>query len=150
MKNMDHIYGFMSAMRKHKTSTNADFQLGLLHFVHLLVMVDGEIDQREKAAIRKIKLEEKIPDWVFDEFEESIPQKTERQIYEEGVEMLNRCTEDERLCVFVHLYRLSEADDKIHVKEVRLLLYSIKATKIAFEDVELSARMSKAVSLKWL
>ena len=140
----------MNVVRETTANPNTNFQLGLLHFVHLLVMVDGAIDQREKAAIRKIKLEEKIPDWIFDDFEESVPEKTGRQIYEEGVELLNRCTEEEKLCAFVHLYRLSEADDNVHVKEVRLLLYSLKATRIAFEDVELSARMSKAVSLRWL
>jgi hypothetical protein len=140
----------MNAVRETTANPNADFQIGLLHFVHLLVMVDGAIDQREKAAIRKIKLEEKIPDWIFDDFEESVPEKSERQIYEEGVEMLNRCTEEEKLTAFVHLYRLSEADNNIHVKEIRLLLYSLKATRISFEDVELSARMSKAVSLRWL
>ena len=140
----------MKALRERESNQSTDFQLGLLHFVHLLVMVDGEIDQREKAAIRKIKLEEKIPDWIFDDFEESVQEKSERQIYEEGVDMLNRCTEEEKLCAFVHLYRLSEADNYVHVKEVRLLLYSIKATKIEFADVVLSARMSKAVALKWL
>lgn len=140
----------MSALLDTKTNTNINFQLGLLHFVHLLVIVDGSIDQREKIAIRKIKLEEKINDWVFDDFEESLPRKTERQIYEEGVEMLNRCTEEEKLCAFVHLHRLAEADENIHEKEVKFLLYSLKATNVAYEDVELSARMSKAVSLRWL
>lgn len=140
----------MNAVRETTPPDNTDFQLGLLHFVHLLVMVDGAIDKREKAAVRKIKLEEKIPDWIFDDFEESVLEKSERQIYEEGVELLNRCTEEEKLTAFVHLYRLSEADDHVHVKEIRLLLYSLKATRISFEDVELSARMSKAVSWKWL
>ncbi|MEK6780529.1 MAG: hypothetical protein AABY93_02420 [Bacteroidota bacterium] len=83
-----------------------------------------------------------IPDWVFDDFTESVHEKTERKIYEEGVAMLNRCREEEKLKVFVHLYRLSKANDKVHVREVRLLLYSLKATKISFEDVEFEARMS--------
>lgn len=129
---------------------NITYQLGLLHFVHLLVMADGDIDTREKAAIRKIKLEEKIPDWVFDDFEESIPHKTGQQIYDEGVELLNRCNEEEKLCAFVQLYRLSEADECIHEKEVKFLLYSLKDTNVEYADVVLGARMSKAVALKWL
>ena len=132
------------------SSINIHYQLGLLHFVHLLVMADGELDTREKAAIRKIKLEEKIPDWVFDDFEESIPHKTGRQIYDEGLEMLNSCNEEEKLCAFVHLYRLSEADEYIHEKEIKFLLYSLKDTRVEFADVVLGARMSKAVALKWL
>ena len=37
-----------------------NFQLGLLHMVHLLVTVDGHIDDRERAAILAIKKEENI------------------------------------------------------------------------------------------
>jgi hypothetical protein len=44
---------------------NVDFQLGLLHFVHLLVTVDGKIDDREREAIHSIKGEEEIPGSVF-------------------------------------------------------------------------------------
>jgi uncharacterized tellurite resistance protein B-like protein len=120
---------------------NLNFQLGLLHFVHLLVMVDGHIDEREKRAILAIREEEEIPEQVFRNFERAIARKTEKEIYQEGVDLLNRCDEEEKLCAFVHLYQLSEADDKIHVKEVRLLLYSLKATRIDFDDVELTARM---------
>ncbi|MBK5279049.1 MAG: TerB family tellurite resistance protein [Bacteroidia bacterium] len=135
----------MSAPHKFAPDQKIDFQLWLLHFAHLLAMVDGEIDIREKAAIRKIKLEEKIPDWVFDDFEESVGEKTEQQLYREGMEMLSRCTDEEKLSAFVHLYRLSKADDKVHVREVRFLLYSLKATKISFEEVEYAASQRKAV-----
>lgn len=139
----------MSAIRQNEPHQNMKFHLGLLHFAHLLVMVDGSIDQREMAAMLRIKLEENIPDWLFNDFDATISHKTEHQIYDEGVDMLNRCTEDEKLCAFVHLYRLSESDDNIHEKEVRFLLYSLEATKIAFEDVILSTRMSKATALRW-
>ena len=37
-----------------------NFQLGLLDMVHLLVTVDGHIDDRERAAILAIKKEENI------------------------------------------------------------------------------------------
>ena len=62
--------------------------------------------------------------------------------------MLNRCSEDEKLTAFVHLYRLTEVDDSVHRKEVRFLLYSLKATNVAFEDVELNAKLDKVVSVK--
>jgi len=44
---------------------NMDFQLGLLHFVHLLVTVDGHIDEREKETIFSIKKEESISGKLF-------------------------------------------------------------------------------------
>jgi uncharacterized tellurite resistance protein B-like protein len=121
---------------------NPNFQLGLLHFAHLLMNADGTIDEREKKALQKIKNDEKIPDKVFIFFQETVVGRVERDIYEDGVELLNKCTEEERLTAFVHLYQLVNSDQSIHEKEVRLLLYSLKATNIAFEDVKLSARMS--------
>lgn len=134
----------MNAAPQNESNQNKDFQLGLLNFVHLLVMVDGVIDQRETKAILAIKEEENISDQVFNDFNKSLLSKTERQIYVDAVDRLNRCTEEEKLCAFVHLHRLSEADENIDVKEVRFMLYSLKAAKIDIEDVVLSARMSKA------
>ena len=120
------------------------FQFGLLDFVHILMIEDGTIDERELAYLNLIKEEENITDKVFKEFENSLLYKTERQIYLEGIELLNQCNEEEKLSAFVHLYRLMESDGEIHVKEIRFLLYSLKKPGIEFEDVELSARMSKA------
>lgn len=125
-------------------NTNIDFQLGLLHFVHLLVNVDGRIDDREKTAILAIKEEEKIADSVFQDFEKYVLANSEQEIYDRGVELLNKCTEEEKICAFVHLYRLSEADTSISNKEVRFLIYGLKLTHIDFEDVILSASMAKA------
>jgi uncharacterized tellurite resistance protein B-like protein len=123
---------------------NADFQLGLLHFVHLLVNVDGHIDEREKAAILAIKAEEKIPDSIFQDFEKYVSAHTEQEIYGRGVTLLNTCNEEEKICAFVHLYRLAEADTSISNKEVRFLIYGLKLTHIDFEDVILSASLAKA------
>ncbi len=124
--------------------TNIDFQLGLLHFVHLLVNVDGRIDDREKAAILAIREEEKISDSVAQEFEKYVQTNSEQEIYSKGVDLLNTCTEEEKLCAFVHLYRLAEADTSISNKEVKFLIYGLKLTHIDFEDVILSAGLTKA------
>ena len=61
--------------------------------------------------------------------------KKERDIYTEGVNLLNECTDEEKLNAFVHLYKMSEVDGRVHVKEVRLLLYTIKNSGIEFNDV---------------
>jgi uncharacterized tellurite resistance protein B-like protein len=121
---------------------NINFQLGLLHFVHLLVTVDGHVDDRERAAIDLIKNEENISDDVFLDFQMNVTTYSEQEIYSKGVELLNACTEEERLTAFVHLYRLAEADTSITNKEVKFLLYGLKVTNISFEDVVLSASMS--------
>jgi hypothetical protein len=126
---------------------NMDFQLGLLHFVHLLVTVDGHIDDREKATIYSIKKEEAISGKLFQLFMDSITAKTEREVFTEGLDRLNRCDEEEKLCAFVHLYQLAQADEHLDVKEIKLLLYSLDQTKIEFDDVVLAAQLAIAQKL---
>ena len=126
---------------------NPDYQMGLLYFTHLLVTVDGFIDDREKVAIKNLLKEEHITDQVYQEFLKSIATKKEHEVYSQGVKLLSSCTDEEKLSALVHLYRLSEADNNIHVKEVRLILYSLKDTNVEFEDVVLAANMLKAGDL---
>ena len=121
-----------------------NYQLGLLHLMHLLVTSDGHIDEREKSAIDQLQREEKIPHWLLDDFENAISTKSEFEIYMQGVEFLNNCTEDEKLAAFVHLYRLAESDNTVHIREIRFLLYSLKSTEVDFKDVMLIAKMVKS------
>jgi uncharacterized tellurite resistance protein B-like protein len=126
------------------SSQNQNYQLGLLHFAHLLVTVDGFVDEREKSAINSLLKEEHISEEVYNDFQKMVKSKSEHELYDRGVKLLSECSEEEKLSALVHLYRLSEIDNNVHVKEVRLLLYSLKATNVEFEDVVLSANMLKA------
>lgn len=116
-------------------AANKNYQLGLLHLVHLLISADGVIDEKERNAIHQIKSKENIPDSIYTEFENEVKTKKERDIYQQGILLINECTDEEKLNAFVHLYKLSEVDGNVHVKEVRLLLYSIKMAGIEFNDV---------------
>ncbi|MCW5912436.1 MAG: hypothetical protein KIT62_15315 [Cyclobacteriaceae bacterium] len=110
-------------------------QLGLLYLAHLLISADGIIDAKEYQALAKIRIKESISDQDFKTFEETVRSKRERDIYREGIELMNNCTEEEKLNAFVHLYKMSEIDGRVHIKEVRLLLYTIKSAGIEFNDV---------------
>ncbi|MCK6616826.1 MAG: TerB family tellurite resistance protein [Cyclobacteriaceae bacterium] len=112
-----------------------DYQFGLLYLVHLLVSADGVIDENERTALQRIKKREGISDEIFLKFEHDIKTRKERDIYQTGIERLNSCSDDEKLKAFVILYKMSEVDGRVHVKEVRLLLYSIKMAGIEFDDV---------------
>lgn len=114
---------------------NKNYQLGLLYLVHLLVSADGIVDDNELAALQSIKAREGISDEAFEAFERDVTVKKEKEIYQQGIEMLNQCGDAEKLKAFVTLYKISEIDGRVHVKEVRLLLYSIKMTGIEFDDV---------------
>jgi uncharacterized tellurite resistance protein B-like protein len=114
---------------------NKNYHLGLLYMVHLLISSDGEISDGEKSALDGIRKREGVPDEVFNEFKDHVLTKKEKEIYQGGIEYLNKCSDEEKLEAFAHLYRLSEADGNVHVKEVRLLLYSIRMAGIDFNDV---------------
>lgn len=114
---------------------STDYQFGLLYLVHLLVSADGIIDDNERAALQRIKDREGISDEIFSQFANDVLTRRERDIYQSGIERINNCTDEEKLRAFVTLYKISEVDGRVHVKEVRLLLYSIKMVGIEFDDV---------------
>jgi hypothetical protein len=119
-----------------------NYHLGLLYLTHLLASSDGIIDANELAALQRIKDRERIPDDLFSRFEHDVRTKREREIYERAIQCLNDCTDEEKIKIFVTLYKMSEVDGRVHVKEVRLLLYSVKVAGIEFDDVvERAAKM---------
>lgn len=122
-----------------------DFHLGLLYLVHLLVGADGVVDETETKALQNIRKREKIGEDVFAEFEQSVKAMKEKDIYQQGIEYLNKCNDEEKLNAFVLLYKMTEVDGRVHVKEVRLLLYSIKMTGIEFDDVVNKAKLTPAL-----
>lgn len=121
-----------------------DYQLGLLYLVHLLISADGVVDESEEKQLLRICEKELIPADVFAQFKEQVSKSKDREIYQKGIELINKCTDDEKLDAFVHLYKMSEADGTVHVKEVRLLLYSIKMADIEFNDVVARAAQTKS------
>jgi uncharacterized tellurite resistance protein B-like protein len=121
-------------------SSSKNYQLGLLYLTHLLISADGVIDEKEFTSLVNIKTKENIPDAVFKEFEESVKDKKEKDIYKTGIDYITECSDEEKLDAFTHLYNMSEIDGSVHVREVRLLLYSIKAARIEFNDVVAHAK----------
>jgi uncharacterized tellurite resistance protein B-like protein len=127
------------------TPMNQNYHLGLLYLIHLLVSADGVIDEHEKTALNNIKQREGIPDDLFDEFERMVVHKREREIFETGIDLINLCTLEEKLNVFVLLYKLSEVDGRVHVKEIRFLLYTIKLLGVEFDDVVNKAKATPSL-----
>lgn len=124
-------------------NTQRNYQLGLLYLVHLLIGVDGVVDENERKALQRVRDKESINADIFSEFEKDVSTKKERDIYQKGIELISQCSDVEKLNAFVHLYKMSEADGRVHVKEVRLLLYSIKMAGVEFNDVVLEASKVK-------
>lgn len=66
---------------------NIHYQLGLLHLVHLLVTVDGHIDDRERAAIAAIRREENMSEQLCLDFEKKVETLKEQEIYSAGINL---------------------------------------------------------------
>lgn len=124
---------------------NKNYQFGLLYLIHLLMSADGVVDENETQALEKVRVKESIPDSVFVEFKKNIATKRGREIYQAGIEFMNQCSDEEKLNAFVILYKMSEVDGRVHVKEVRLLLYCIKVSGIEFDDVIEKAALIPAI-----
>lgn len=124
---------------------NRNYHLGMLYLVHLLISADGEVDESELQALQNIRTQKRIPVDIFQEFERSIKSERERDIYRRGIELINTCSKDEKMSAFVTLYKLAEADGRVHIKEVKLLLYSIEMAGIEFDDVVNSAKKAATI-----
>jgi uncharacterized tellurite resistance protein B-like protein len=112
-----------------------NYHHALLCLTHLLIGADGVQHETEIDALKIIKDTEGIKDIDFEKFQSGMARKKEKDIYQCGIEYLSKCTDKEKLRVFVTLYKLSEVDGRVHVKEIKLLLYSIKHAGIEFNDV---------------
>jgi uncharacterized tellurite resistance protein B-like protein len=122
--------------------SSKNYQLGLLYLAHLLINADGIVNETEKQALLKIKTKEEIPNPVFDEFLREVIRLKPKEIYQKGIELINECEDEKKLKAFAHLYKISEVDGSVHVKEVRLLLYSVKMADIEFDDVVALAKLT--------
>ncbi len=116
-------------------ASDKNYQLGLLYLVHLLIHADGVVNENEEKALLKIKEREKISSDVFEEFLTNVKTKNSKNIYQEGIALINEYDDKRKLNALVHLYKLTEIDGSVHAKEIRLLLYSIEMAAIEFNDV---------------
>ena len=118
------------------------FHSALLYLTHLLISADGTVDDHEVKALDLIRHRENIPPAFFSEFVENIHGKRERDLFQAGIDSINRCSDEDKLRVFVILYKLAEVDGRVHLKEIRLLLYALRLAKIDFEEVVTKALAS--------
>lgn len=121
-------------------SFSENYHNGLLYLAHLVISADGVIDESELKALEIIKEKEEIPDEVFSSYKSDVSKMKEREIYQKAIELISTCDVDERLRAFCWLYRISEVDGSVHVKEVRFLLYSVKRANVEFDDVVAAAK----------
>ncbi|MEI9920654.1 MAG: hypothetical protein WDO14_17960 [Bacteroidota bacterium] len=64
------------------------YSTGLLALISVLVSSDGEISEKEIEYVQKIRESEAIPARLFDSIRESILGKTEREVYQIGIDSI--------------------------------------------------------------
>jgi hypothetical protein len=109
------------------------FQQGLLYVAYLLIHSDREISDNELYYLHKMRVEEGMPDDEFAEHFKSIIGKSEREIYQIGIEALNACPDEYKVKAFERLYQMALADNVLNTREVRFILYALKLTRLDFE-----------------
>ncbi|MBX2899073.1 MAG: hypothetical protein KF775_05470 [Cyclobacteriaceae bacterium] len=126
---------------------NANFNTGLLFITYLLMDSDQEISEIELNYLDSVRLEAGIDETEFREFYNSAIGKTEREIYQIGMDAINRCSEAEKIQIFVKLYGMALADSVLRVKEVRFILYATRMADVSMERViEMAKEVGIAVS----
>ena len=122
-------------------------QKAFLYLAHLLVYSDGEYDEAEKDAILRICEIEGISIEEYQQFHLESLDLSEREIFDNGVNLLEECNDDEKIAVFVWLYKMSEVDGTVHAKEIRFLLYSLRRARLDLDIIEKAAKTAPAIFL---
>lgn len=120
-------------------------QRALLYLTYLLAYTDGEFDDHEEHGIKYICKEEGIPDDEYQKFMANCEESSERELFESGVDLVEECSYEDKIAIFVWLYKLAEVDGQVHAKEVRFLLYSLRRASIDFDEVKKMAQAMPAI-----
>ncbi len=97
------------------------YKLGLLHFIYLVMKMDGEIDFREVKYFEEILKDEEISEELLMDFKDLINKLDEQAIFDRGIKLISLCSKTERTSAFSILSKMTEADAKIEEIEVRFL-----------------------------
>jgi len=111
------------------------FHEGLLYLAHSASSVDGISHVDEKRTIRRMIEHEKIPKELDLEVTQCIMVEPQKEIYRKGMSCFLQISKEERIRGLAWLYRLIEADGKVHIKEARWLLYIISSADLDLDEI---------------
>jgi hypothetical protein len=103
-----------------------DYKIGLLNLLHLLIRSDKEISALELTFFEEIRREEEIDDNLFDEFRKSLNNKSDIEIYNDGLALIEKCNSGLKIRAFRLLTAMALADKNIDPKETHFLMHSGK------------------------
>lgn len=121
-----------------------NFNTGLMYITFLLMDLDREISENELNFLDFVRQEAGMDETEFRAFYNSAIGKTEREIYQIGMDAIAQCKEEEKIQIFVKLYHMALADQVLRVKEIRFILY---ASRMADVDIDRVLNSVKEISL---
>lgn len=101
------------------------YQQGLLFVTYKFITSDREISDDELYYLHKMRIAEGIPDSAFAEQLHSLIGKSEKEIYQIGIESLNRCTDELKTKAFARLANMARTDKVIKLKDVIQLCHAV-------------------------
>lgn len=100
------------------------YRKGLLFVTYLLINAEQEISDHEMYYLHKMRVKAGMTDDAFAEYFKSLLGKSEREIYQIGIESLNRCPQEFKMKAFSILNNMAMVDKVLNQKEVRFIQYA--------------------------
>jgi len=106
-----------------------EYYKGLLFLAYLLINSDKEISDNELYYLHKMRVQEGMTDDDFAKHLNSLIGKSEKEIYQIGIESLNRCTDGAKIKALSILNKMAVSDKVFNPKEVQFISYAIKLSR---------------------
>jgi len=110
------------------------YNKGLLFLTYLLISSDKEISDNELYYLHKMRVEEGMTDDTFVEYFTSLIGKSEKEIYQIGIDSLNLCSDELKIKAFSKLNQMAISEKVLSPKEIRFIFYAIKLSNDKVES----------------
>lgn len=110
------------------------YKIGLLHLLYLITICDNEIDETEVAYFGQLLKDEEIDEVLFQNFKESINNKSQHDIFYEGITLIKQFGDELRTHAFKILFKMAKSDSTLRVQEAKFLLYTSKKLDLSIAD----------------
>jgi len=117
-----------------------NYNRGLLFTTFLLINSDKEISDNELCHIHKMRVEEGMSDDIFADHFKSLIGKSGKEIYQIGIESLNRCSHEFKIKALIRLYQMATSDKVLNQKEVQFVFYTLG---FSHDEIEAAVRTRK-------
>lgn len=114
------------------TENKTHYYAGLASLYHLLIIADGQIDEKEVKMGEVMRNHEKIDDCEFNDYLSKIREKDKEQIINECIISLNKCDYDWKIRCIAWMSLIANSDGFMAAEEWKLI-YHIYYTQLKLD-----------------